>query len=86
MPDENPLANANDDKLVSGAWGAGATQGAYVVEMMRRLKGVLENEMRVANELSGKIHRLNQALLWYTVAIALMAAFQFGAWIRDLIR
>ncbi len=86
MPGENPLANASDNELVSGAWGAGATQGAYLAEMMRRLKAVLEHEMRAANELSGKIHLLNQALLWYTIALAVMAAFQFGAWLKEITR
>ena len=56
------------------------------MEMMRRLKDTLEAEMRVANELAAKIHSLNWALLWYTVALGLMAAFQFGAWLRDVTR
>lgn len=42
--------------------------------MMRRLKSMLERELHAANELSGKIHRLNQALLWYTIALGLLAA------------
>ena len=47
---------------------------------------MIERELQAVNELSGKIHRLNQALLWYTIALAVMAAFQFGAWIRDITR
>jgi hypothetical protein len=84
MSDESPFANLSDGQLVSNAY---ATQGGpYLAEMMRRLKIVLEREMHAANELSGKIHRLNRALLWYTIALAVMAAFQFGAWIREITR
>jgi hypothetical protein len=54
--------------------------------MMRRLKDTLEAEMRAASALSDKIHRLNLSLLLYTIAIALMAAFQFGACLWDLTR
>jgi hypothetical protein len=79
------IPEMNDEQLVAEAQTGLRGQGANV-EMMRRLKGILEAEMRVANELSAKIHRLNQSLLWYTIAIAIMAAFQFGAWIRDIIR
>ena len=79
------IPEMNDEQLVAEAQTGLRGQGANV-EMMRRLKGILEAEMRVANELSAKIHRLNQSLLWYTIAIAMMAAFQFGAWIRDIIR
>jgi hypothetical protein len=73
----------NDEQLVAEAQAGLRGQGANV-EMMRRLKGMLERELHAANELSGKIHRLNQALLWYTIALGLLAAFQFGAWIRDI--
>ncbi len=83
MADDNPLATVSDAKLVMNAHGS---DGAWEVEMMRRLKDTLEAEMRVANELSTKIHSLNRSLLWYTVALALMAAFQFGAWLRDITR
>ncbi len=83
MADDNPLANVSDAKLVANAFSGG---GAWEVEMMRRLKDTLDAEMRVANELSAKIHRLNRSLLWYTVALALMAAFQFGALLRDITR
>ncbi len=79
------IPEMNDEQLVAEAQTGLRGQGANV-EMMRRLKGILEAEMRVANELSAKIHRLNQSLLWYTIAIAMMAAFQLGAWIRDIIR
>ncbi len=83
MADDNLLANVSDAKLVMNAHVSG---GAWEVEMMRRLKDTLEAEMRVANELSAKIRSLNRSLLWYTVALALMAAFQFGAWLRDITR
>jgi len=86
MSDENPFANLSDAQLVSCAHSGGVAQGAFIVETMLRLKGVLEREMHAANELSGKIRGLNQALLWYTIALAVMAAFQFGAWIRDITR
>ena len=52
--------------------------------MTRRLKDTLERQMSAANELSWKIHLLSRALLYYTVALAFLAAFQFGAWLRDL--
>jgi hypothetical protein len=79
------IEGMNDDQLVAEAQAGLRGQGASV-EMMRRLKSTLERELHTANELSGKIHRLNQALLWYTIALAVMAAFQFGAWIRDVTR
>jgi hypothetical protein len=86
MTDENPFAELADHTLVGTARVSGATQGAYLAEMMRRLKVVLEREMHAANELSGKIHTLNWAMFWYTVALGLLAAFQFGAWVRDITR
>lgn len=50
------------------------------------LKDAIKAELVAANELSGKIHRLNQSLLWFTIAVGLLAAFQFGAWLRDITR
>jgi hypothetical protein len=41
--------------------------------------------MCAANDLSGKIHRLNQSLLGYTVAMALMAAFQLGILLCEIV-
>ncbi len=79
------IAGMNEAQLVAEAQAGLRGQGASV-EMMRRLKEALERELHAANELSGKIHRLNQALLLYTIALAVMAAFQFGAWMRDIIR
>jgi hypothetical protein len=79
------LDRMTDEQLVADAHAGLRREGASV-EIMRRLKGMLERELHAANELSGKIHRLNQALLWYTIALAVMAAFQFGAWIRDITR
>ena len=75
----------NDEQLVAEAQAGLRGQGASV-EIMRRLEAMIERESQAANELSGKIHRLNQALQWYTIALAVMAAFQFGAWIRDITR
>jgi hypothetical protein len=83
MAEDKIFAAQSDDHLVRNAFTRG---GGEAVEMMRRLKDTLEAEMRAANALSAKIHGLNQALLWYTIAIAIMAAFQFGAWIKDLTR
>jgi hypothetical protein len=85
MTQENPFAELADHTIVGNARISGAAQGAYGVEMMRRLKGVLEGEMQAANELSGKIHRLNQSLLGYTVAMALMAAFQLGILLWEIV-
>jgi len=79
----NVLSGVTDDQLVNNAFNRA---GGSDVEMMRRLKDTLEAEMRAASALSDKIHRLNLSLLLYTIAIALMAAFQFGAWLRDLMR
>jgi len=75
----------SDEQLVAEALAGLRGQGASV-EMMRRLKAMIEHELQAANELSRKINGLNQALLWYTIALAVMAAFQFGAWIRDVTR
>ena len=75
----------SDEQLVAEALAGLRGQGASV-EMMRRLKAMIEHELQAANELSRKINGLNQALLWYTIALAVMAAFQFGAWIRDITR
>jgi hypothetical protein len=75
----------SDEQLVAEAQAGLRGQGASV-EMMRRLKAMIEHELQAANELSRKINGLNQALLWYTIALAVMAAFQFGAWIRDVTR
>jgi hypothetical protein len=86
MSDENPFGSLSDSQLVSGAHTGGVAQGAFIVETMLRLKGVLEREMQVANELSGKIHALNWALFLYTVALGLISAFQFGWWIRGISR
>ena len=55
-------------------------------ELIVELKGTIKAELIAANELSTKIHRLNWSLLWYTVALGLLAAFQFGAWLRDATR
>jgi len=82
----NPWVNLSDDELVRRASQGPLDAGQYSIEMMRRLKDALREEMQAANALSAKIHRLNQSLLWYTVALALLAAFQFGACLRDAIR
>jgi hypothetical protein len=83
LPEQNPYAHQSDLMLVQLSAGG---LGAHSVEMMRRLKETLEAEMRAANTLSEKIHRLNLSLLAYTIAIAAIAAFQFGAWLWDLTR
>lgn len=83
MADDNPLATQSDTQIIKNAFGQG---NQWAVEMMRRLKETLESEMRVANELSTKIHGLNWALFWYTIALGLISAFQFGAWLRDMTR
>jgi hypothetical protein len=83
MADENAFAKQSDTELVNLSRGA---LGAHAVEMVRRLTDMIERELHAAHELSAKVHRLNQALLWYTIALAVMAAFQFGEWIRDITR
>jgi hypothetical protein len=59
---------------------------AVLSEVLFRTRDALNAEMRTTNTLTTRIHNLNVALLWYTVALAMMAAFQFGAWIRDVVR
>jgi hypothetical protein len=85
MPDDvNPWAHLSDAELVRRASQGPLDAGQYSIEMTRRLKDTLERQMSAANELSWKIHLLSRALLYYTVALAFLAAFQFGAWLRDL--
>lgn len=55
-------------------------------ELIVGLKEAIKAELLAANELTGKIHRLNQALLWFTIVLGLLTAFQFGAWLRDVTR
>jgi hypothetical protein len=55
-------------------------------ELIVGLKEAVKAELLVANELTGKIHRLNQSLLWFTIVLGLLTAFQFGAWLRDVTR
>ena len=84
--DVNPMASFSEAELVRRASEGPLDAGKFSIEMTRRLKDALEKQMNAANELSAKIHKLNLALLYYTVALALLAAFQFGAWLRDLMR
>jgi len=53
------------DEAQTGLRGQGA-----VVEMMRRLKDSIIEQVRSTN-------RLNMALLWFTIAIFVLAAVQF---------
>jgi hypothetical protein len=55
-------------------------------ELIVGLKEAVKAELLAANELTGKIHRLNQSLLWFTIVLGLLTAFQFGAWLRDVTR
>lgn len=83
VEENNPLAKQSDIQIINNSFGQ---ENQWAVEMMRRLKETLEAEMRVANEVSAKIHGLNWALFWYTVVLGLITAFQFGAWLRDMTR
>jgi hypothetical protein len=76
----------SDDALQQTALTSANEREAVLSEVLFRTRDALNAEMRAANTLTTKISNLNQALLWYTIALAVMAAFQFGAWIRDLIR
>ncbi len=57
-----------------------------LAELVVGLKDGIKAELIAANELSSKIHRLNQSLLWFTIVLGLLTAFQFGAWLRDVTR
>jgi len=76
----------SDEALQQQALAVSYEREAVLTEVLFRTRDALNTEMRAANALATKIHNLNLALLWYTVALALMAAFQFGAWVRDLTR
>ena len=76
----------SDEALQQQALSNASEREAVLSEMLFRTRDALNAEMRAANELAGKIHGLNWALFWYTVVLGLMAAFQFGAWLRDLTR
>jgi hypothetical protein len=76
----------SDEALQQMALTSANEREAVLSEVLFRTRDALNAEMRAANTLTTKISNLNQALLWYTIALAVMAAFQFGAWIRDLIR
>jgi hypothetical protein len=76
----------SDEALQQTALASANEREAVLSEVLFRTRDALNAEMRAANALTTKIHNLNLALLWYTVALALMAAFQFGAWVRDLTR
>ena len=82
-----PLEHFSDEALArQSEAGQDPGQATALIETLFRTRDALNAEMRAANELSGKIHGLNWALFWYTVALGLMAAFQFGAWLRDFTR
>ncbi len=76
----------SDEALQQQALDVSYQREAVLSEVLFRTRDALNAEMRAANALATKIHNLNLGLLWYTVALALMAAFQFGAWLRDLTR
>ena len=76
----------SDERLQQHALDVSYEREAVLTEVLFRTRDALNAEMRAANGLAAKIHNLNLALLCYTVALALMAAFQFGAWLRDVIR
>ncbi len=76
----------SDEALQERALSYANEREAVLSEVLFRTRDALNAEMRAANTLTTKIRNLNQALLWYTVALAVMAAFQFGAWIREITR
>lgn len=78
--------NWSDEALQERALSDANEREAVLTEVLFRTRDALNAEMRAANMLATKIRNLNGALLWYTVALALMAAFQFGAWVRDITR
>jgi hypothetical protein len=76
----------SDEALQQTALTSANEREAVLSEVLFRTRDALNAEMRAANTLTTKIGNLNQALLWYTIALAVMAAFQFGAWIREITR
>lgn len=78
--------NWSDEALQERALSHANEREAVLTEVLFRTRDALNAEMRAANMLATKIRTLNGALLWYTVALALMAAFLFGAWVRDITR
>lgn len=76
----------SDEALQQTALTSANEREAVLSEVLFRTRDALNAEMRAANTLTTKIGNLNQALLWYTIALAVMAAFQFGAWLREITR
>ena len=74
MVDEvvNPYREMSDDSLIGRANVSGATQGALVGEVTRRLKDSVVEQTRAAERLGNKLWWLNFWLLVFTVAIAAM--------------
>ncbi len=83
---DNPVAAQSDSQLVSSAFASGATQGAYAVEMMRRLKDSLERHEKASANLGNKIWWLNVWLLVFTIAIFGLTSVLAWATLRAVVR
>src|SRR6266446_3112597 len=80
MANRDPLPGQSDAEIVRNAWSAGATQGAYGVEMMRRLKDAvdkqttaIEKQAASSDALGHRIERLNVRLLQVSVVGVIVA-------------
>ena len=78
MADEqpNPYREWSDDLLITRASHTGASQGAMVGEIMRRLKVAVEEQSAASNALAGRIEKLTVRLLWVTLVIGALTAAQ----------
>lgn len=83
---DNPLAAQSDSQLVFNAFASGATQGAFAVEMMRRLKDSLERHEKASADLGNKIWWLNFLLLVFTIAIFVPTSILAWATLRAIAR
>ena len=68
----------SDEHLQERALSFANEREAVLSEVLFRTRDATFAEMRAANKLTEKIESLNWWLLGYTVAMALMAAFQLG--------
>jgi len=73
---DNPYRELTDDSLIGRASVSGATQGALVGEVIRRLKESVDEQNKASTQLAKRIEKLNVWLLWVTVAIGAMTLVQ----------
>ena len=81
--DEDDRRLIQEAQMVAGGGDDWLSRRAFA-QLLIKLKDTLIAQNESAAALGTRIENLNRWLLYYTVAMALMAAFQIGGWIYEI--